>query len=161
MSCDVAMAAYLFLASAGPGAPPPQVVATLEAPKSVASQPLFVDIVKRAGRLRGEVEHYRTPALKAAAAAQSLPGFDKFKSDLAELAALDMQGHVELAKTGQDGDLKCILKGISQDLPLRLKDLMAAATGPAEDNALRDMSFLLRDNVEVITTPPKAGSVSG
>ena len=161
MSCDVAMAAYLFLASAGPGGPPPQVVATLETPKPVASQPLFADIVSRAGRLRGEVERYRTPQLKTAAAAVSLPGIDKFKSDVAELAALDMKGHLELAKTGQDGDLKCILKGISQDLPLKLQAMMAAPTGAAEDGALRDMFYLLRDNVEVITTPPKAGSVSG
>jgi hypothetical protein len=161
MSCDVAAAAFLFLASTGPGAPPPTVVAALEAPKPVASEPLFIDIVQRAGRLRGEVQHYRTPALKASAAAVALPGIDKFKSDLADLAALDMQGHVELAKSGQDGDLKCILKGISQDLPLKLQAMMAAPTGAAEDNALRDMFFLLRDNVEVITTPPKAGSVSG
>ncbi len=161
MSCDVAMAAYLFLASAGPGAPPPQVVATLEAPRPVAGEPLFVDIVKRAGRLRGEVERYRTPELKASAAAVPLPGIDKFKAELAELAALDMQGHLTLAKSGQDGDLKCILKGISQDLPLKLQAMMGATTGAAEDVALRDMFYLLRDNVEVITTPPKAGSVSG
>ncbi len=161
MSCDVAMAAYLILASTGPGGPPPAAVAALEAPKPVASEPLFIDIVKHAGRLRGEVERYRTPALKASAAAVPLPGIDKFKADLAELAALDMQGHVELAKSGQDGDLKCILKGISQDLPLKLQAMMAAPTGAAEDSALRDMFYLLRDNVEVITTPPKAGSVSG
>ena len=161
MSCDVAMAAYLFLASTGPGGPPPQVVATLETPKPVAGQPLFVDIVKRAGKLRSEAERYRTPELKASPTARALPGIEKFQAELAELSALDMQGHVELAKSGQDGDLKCILKGISQDLSLKLKDLMGAPTGVAEDIALRDMSYLLRDNVEVITTPPKAGSISG
>lgn len=160
MSCDVAMAAYLILASAGPGGPPPK-LATLETPKPVASQPLFVDIVKRAAFLRTAVEAYRTPALKASATAKTLPDFDKFQAEIAALSQLDMQGHLELAKSGQDGDLKCILKGISQDLSLRLKDLMQAQTGPAEDGALRDMSFLLRDNVEVITTPPKAGSISG
>ncbi len=160
MSCDVAMAAYLILASAGPGGPPPK-VAALEAPKPVASQPLFVDIVKRAAFLRTAVEAYRTPALKASETAKALPGFDKFKSEIAELSQLDMQGHLELAKSGQDGDLKCILKGISQDLPLRLNDLMQAHTGAAEDGALRAMGFLLRDNVEVITTPPRADSVSG
>lgn len=161
MSCDVAIAAYLILASAGPGGPPPKPVAALEAPKPVASQPLFVDIVKRAAFLRTAVEAYRTPALKASAAAKTLPDFDKFKAQIAELSQLDMQGHLELAKSGQDGDLKCILKGISQDLSLRLKDLVQAQTGPAEDVALRDMGFLLRDNVEVITTPPRADSISG
>ena len=161
MSCDVAAAAFLFLASTGPGAPPPTVMAAMEAPKPVASEPLFIDIVKRAGKLRGQVEHYRTPALKASAAPVALPGIDKFKTDLAELSALDMQGHVQLAKSGQDGDLKCILKGISQDLPLKLQAMMSAPSGMAEDAALKDMFYLLRDNVEVITTPPKAGSVSG
>lgn len=161
MSCDVAMAAYLILASAGPGGPPPKPVAALEAPKPVAAQPLFVDIVKRAAFLRTAVEAYRTPALKASASAKTLPDFDKFQAEIAELSQLDMQGHLELAKSGQDGDLKCILKGISQDLPLRLKDLMQAQTGVAEDGALRAMGFLLRDNVEVITTPPRADSVSG
>ena len=161
MSCDVALAAYLFLASTGPAGPPPAQMAALEVPKPVASQPLFIDIVKRAGRLRGEVEHYRTPGLKGLAAFKPLPGFDKFQSDVTELAALDMQGHVELAKSGQDGDLKCILKGISQDLPLKMKTLLGAQSGQAEDAALEDMFYLLRDNVEVITTPPKAGSISG
>jgi hypothetical protein len=65
-----------------------------------------------------------------------------------------MQGHVELAKRGTDGDLKCILRGISQDLPKKLADLTAAKTGPDQDQALRDMSYLLNDNVEVITAPP-------
>ncbi len=154
MSCDVAMAAYLFLASTGPGAPPPGPLAALEAPRPVASQPLFADIVKRAARLRAEAEGYRSAALKSSAAARPLPGIDKFQNAVGELSALDMQGHLELAKTGQDGDLKCILKGISQDLPLKLKDLMQAQTGAAEDTALRDMAFLLRDNIEVITAPP-------
>jgi hypothetical protein len=161
MSCDVAMAAYLFLAAAGPGGPAPKPLATLEAPRPVASQPLFADIVKRAAFLRTRVEGYRTPALKASAAAKPLPEMEKFQSEVAELSQLDMQGHLELAKSGQDGDLKCILKGISQDLPLKLKELLQAQTGPAEDAALRDMAYLLRDNVEVITTPPRAGSVSG
>ena len=153
MSCDVAIAAYLFLASAAPGgaAAPAPAVATST---SVAQEPLFADIVQRAGRLKARVEGYRTPSLKAAAAASPLPGFDKFQTEIGDLAALDMQGHVELAKSGADGDLKCILKGISQDLGVKLRQLMQAPTGQAQDLALRDMAYLLRDNVEVITAPP-------
>jgi len=71
-----------------------------------------------------------------------------------ELAALDMKGHLELAQRGVDGDLKCILKGISQDLGVKLRDLGQAASGAAQDQALRDMAYLLNDNVEVITAPP-------
>ena len=155
MSCDAAAAAFLFLASASPSGPAPgPVPAVATAPRSVAQEPLFADIVVRAAKLKTEVDGYRTPALKASSAPLPLPGFDKFKARIAELSDLDMKGHLELAKTGEDGDLKCILKGISQDLPLKLKDLIQAQTGAAEDNALRDMAYLLRDNVEVITAPP-------
>ena len=153
MSCDAALAAYLFLASAQPGAPPAPVPA-LAAPTSVSREPLFADIVQRAGRLKARVEGYRTPALRTAARPASLPGFGKFQSEIGDLAALDMQGHVELAKRGTDGDLKCILKGISVDLGVKLGQLMKAPSGTAQDLALRDMAYLLNDNVEVITAPP-------
>ena len=154
MSCDVALAAYLFLASTGP-ATQPAVVPALSAPASVAHEPLFADIVARAGKLKAQVESYRTPALKASAAASPLPGFDGFKARIGDLAALDMKGHEELARRGTDGDLKCILKGISADLGAKLRDLAGAPTGAAQDHALRDMAYLLNDNVEVITAPPK------
>ena len=65
-----------------------------------------------------------------------------------------MKGHEELAKRGTDGDLKCILKGISMDLGKKLSELVQAPTGAAQDVALRDMAYLLNDNVEVITAPP-------
>jgi hypothetical protein len=153
MSCDVALAAFLVLASAQPG-PPPVAIPAVAAPTSVAAEPLFADIVRRAGKLKAQVDGYRTPDLKAAAAARALPGFDGFEARIGELAALDMKGHVELAARGTDGDLKCILKGISQDLGVKLHALAAAPTGAAQDLALRDMDYLLRDNVEVITAPP-------
>jgi hypothetical protein len=161
MSCDAAAAAFLFLASTSPVSGAPRAIPAVATPQSVAHEPLFAEIVARAGKLKAEVNAYRTPSLKDSAAAVPLAGFDKFQAQVGELADLDMKGHVELAKTGQDGDLKCILKGISQDLPLKLNDLAKAQTGVAEDAALRDMFYLLRDNVEVITTPPKEGSVSG
>ena len=154
MSCDVALAAYRILASAGPAGPAPQPATAVAGPTSVAREPLFADIVGRAGRLKARVEHYRNPALKAAAKAASLPRFDHFQAEVADLAALDMKGHEELARRGTDGDLKCILKGISVDLGVKLGELMKAPTGAAQDRALRDMAYLLNDNVEVITAPP-------
>ena len=56
---------------------------------------------------------------------------------------------------GAVDDLKCILHGISQDLGLKLAAVAGAKTGHDQDLALRDMGFLLRDNVEVITAPPQ------
>ncbi len=152
MSCDVAFAAYLFLASAGPYA-----VSAPLAPAeiSVAREPLFADIIHRAGRLKSRVEGYRGKGtVKASPSPVALPGYDKFEAEVGELAAMDMKGHLELAQRGVDGDLKCILKGISQDLGVKLRDLGKAPTGAAQDQALRDMAYLLNDNVEVITAPP-------
>jgi hypothetical protein len=152
MSCDVAVAAYLMFASAGPGGASVQ-LAVAAAPASVASEPLFRDIVGRAGRLKSEVESYRK-GLTGAAGAVPLPRFDAFTDQIGQLAALDQQGHELLKARGTDGDLKCILHGISQDLALKLTAVQAAKTGHEQDVALREMAYLLNDNVEVITAPP-------
>ncbi len=149
MSCDIAAAAFLFLASAGPAPASPHGAPSLS---SVAKEPLFVDIINRAGRLKAQTDAYGKAITGPSAV--TLPGFEAFQAEVGRLSALDMQGHLTLAGRGTDGDLKCILKGISQDLPLKLKDLQAAASGPAQSTALRDLSYLLNDNVEVITAPP-------
>lgn len=143
MSCDaVAFSAFLWLASAG-GAPGQ---AAEPVPISVAAEPLFADIVRRAGGLKTQAEALR---------ANASPIPDAFRAEVGELAALDMKGHEDLKARAIDGDLKCILKGIAQDLPVRLNEVDAAADTKARDAALREMVYLLRDNVEVITAPPK------
>jgi hypothetical protein len=161
MSCDVAAAAFLFLASAHPAPNPPMIHVdapimgpNAAAPPSVASEPLFADIIAKAGKLKADTDTYRKRLAKASGAPVSLPKFDDFQTRIAALSDLDLQGNQELAKRGTDGDLKCILRGISQDLPKKLSDLQAAKTAPDQDAALRDMSYLLNDNVEVITAPP-------
>jgi hypothetical protein len=157
MSCSaVAFSAFLWLASSSStpaGAPPAPAAAT--APASVASEPLFADIVKRAGGLKAQAEAYRRglPADPTAAAAP-LKGVEGFGTAIGELSALDMKGHVTLKERGAVDDLKCILRGISQDLPEKLKAVGAATTVKDQDQALRDMVYLLNDNVEVITAPP-------
>ena len=45
-----------------------------------------------------------------------------------------------LVARGSTDDLKCILHGISQDLPAKLAAVDAAKTGHDQDAALRDMS---------------------
>lgn len=154
MSCDtpLAAAASLFLASWQGDASLMHRTAFAEAPAPVASEPLFVDIVSRAGKLKDRIEAFRAKAPSAS----DLSGF---KSDVTALAALDEKGHDILMVRDKDGDLKCILHGIAQDLPRKLADMMAANDAKARDNALKEMSYLLRDNVEVITTP--ASVVSG
>jgi hypothetical protein len=159
MSCDaVAFSAVLWLASFGPAQGPNQIplILTTEAaaPASVAHEPLFMDIVRRARALKAQVETYRHAVARVDSAA-ALPNYAAFRTSIAELATLDMQGHTTLVSRGATDDLKCILRGISQDLPTRLQALESAATPQARDTALREMSYLLNDNVEVITSPPR------
>lgn len=160
MSCDaVAFSAMLWFASFSPDAQAsaaPAVVQQGQAPASVASEPLFSDIVKRAGGLKARAEAYRKDLPKTPdAVAKALKGFDVFQGQIGELSALDMKGHVTLKERGAVDDLKCILRGISQDLPGKLQAVADAKTVKDQDMALRDMVYLLNDNVEVITAPPQ------
>ena len=142
MSCDaVAFAASLWLAS------------TTATPPAVASEPLFVGIVQCAGKLKAETKAYESAPLGGGV--DQLKDFPAFESEVAELSSLDMQGHGELVSRGYTDDLKCILKGISQDLPVKLKAMEAANDARSRHAALEDMFYLLRDNVEVITAPPQ------
>lgn len=155
MSCDVAAAAFLmFAAASGPAASPPAQPAVAAPPPPVASLPLFQDIVGRAGRLKDEVAKTRT-GLATASAPAPLPGGDAFAADIGQLSALDQQGSDWVRAHSPADDLKCILHGISQDLTVKLAAVKDAKTAHDEDLALRDMFFLLRDNVEVITAPPE------
>ncbi len=161
MSCDAAaFSAMLWLASYSPGqaaGPAPAVQQQPVAPQSVAGEPLFLDIVARAKQLKAQTEGYRKDLAGAdpTGAAKTLKSFDAFSSKIAELSALDMKGHVTLKERGAVDDLKCILRGISQDLPEKLTAVGAAKTIKDQDLALRDMVYLLNDNVEVITAPPQ------
>jgi hypothetical protein len=155
MSCDVALAAFLVFAQAGSAAAaPPAVVAIADAPSSVAGEPLFKDIVGRAGSLKSQVDAYRKSVVGASEAI-TLPQFGQFSEAITELSLLDEKGHGVLVARGAKDDLKCILHGISQDLSAKLAAVVAAKTGHDQDAALRDMSYLLNDNVEVITAAPQ------
>ena len=44
----------------------------------------------------------------------------------------------------------------TEDLDVKLKALETATAQADRDAALRDMAYLLNDNVEVITAPPQA-----
>ncbi len=158
MSCDAAaLALSLHLAAARADAGGPQLLRVASAPppaarSALSREPLFASIVSGAGRLQGEVDGLRR---RAAADASSDSALD---AEVAHLSDLDMQGHLELAKRGTDGDLKCILRGISQDLPRRWAAVRAAADAAGRRSALDELWFLLRDNVEVVTTPSTATS---
>ena len=155
MSCDaVALAATFWLIStAAIAAPTPGAPVQGQPPPSVASEPLFANIVSRATKLRDETKAYEQNSLNVGI--DRMPGFSTFQGDVGQLASLDMKGHVVLTQRGVSDDLKCILKGISQDLPVKLKELQTASDPKTRKQALDDMFYLLRDNVDVITAPPQ------
>jgi hypothetical protein len=155
MSCDAAaLAATLWLASTTAAAPPPATPAiNTTTPPSVAGEPLFAGIVQRAGKLKAETAAYEKGSLDTDF--DHMPGAGAFEADIGQLSSLDMQGHVTLVNRGYTDDLKCILKGISQDLPVKMKAVETAADAKARHAALEDMFYLLRDNVETITAPPQ------
>jgi hypothetical protein len=149
MSCAIALALALLAApEAGAAATTTVPAAVRTAP--LAAEPMYADIIRRATALRAETGRF------AALTAENkpLPGYDRFKADLAALGALDIQGHLDLKARGTDGDLKCILKGIAEDLPQRLAGYEGAQTVEARVDALKEIGYLLSDNVEVITSPP-------
>ncbi len=152
MSCGIAIAAALLLSDPNVALAAAEPAAVAGAPITIADEPLFADIVSRAGALKTVVDGWNG----------SLPAdFAAFRSRAEQLAALDMQGHLILKERGADGDLKCILRGISEDIPLKLTAVETATDAAARATALSELSYLLNDNVEVITTPPQPEAQSG
>jgi hypothetical protein len=154
MSCSLALAVSLLLSDPAVAVAAAQPVSAT-VPASVASEPLFSDIVARSGGLKAMVDDWMASGAADAEGFTSGTVFTGFKSQVVELAARDLQGHLVLQERGTDGDLKCILRGISEDMPLKLAAVENAATKAERDFALSELSYLLNDNVEVITSPPQ------
>ena len=155
MSCAAALAISLLLSDPNVAAAASQPPAAPSAPVSVAAEPLFADIVARSDALKGVVQGWIDAGAMNQADFASDPAFAGFRARAAELAAHDMQGHLVLKERGVDGDLKCILRGISEDMPLKVAAVEAAATPAERRVALDELAYLLDDNAAVITAPPQ------
>lgn len=154
MSCGLALATALLLANPDVALAASVDPATVPADLTgLASEPLFVDIVARSGRLKGVVEGW------AATGAVHAPGFLSgsewlnFRTEATALGELNLQGHLILKSRESEGDMACILRGLSEDLPTRLADMEAADTAGARDLALAELVHLFDDNIAVITSP--------
>lgn len=155
MSCGVALAVSLLLSDPNVALAAAQPPAPVAAPVSVAGEPLFADIVARSGALKTVVQGWIDAGVMNQADFAAGPVFTGFKAQAEALAASDMQGHLILKERGTDGDLKCILRGISEDMPKKIAAVEAAATPAERRVALDELAYLLNDNVEVITAPPQ------
>ena len=149
MSCGLALAAALLVTDPSvavqPAAPPPH---------TLAQEPLYADIVSRSQALKGVVDNWIASGAAEDAGFSGRADFAAFRGEAMTLAERDMAGHVDLRERNTDGDLRCILRGLSEDLHERVDALAAADTTNARADALAELSYLLRDNVEVVTTPP-------
>jgi len=154
MSCGLAIAAVLLLANPDVALAAAVPVVAADAPVSVASEPLFADIVSRASVLKAVVDGWSASGTADQDGFVAGQAFAAVKAGATELAALDMQGHIVLRDRGMDGDLKCILRGISEDIPGRIAAIEAATSPQERAVALAELSHLLDDNVAVITAPP-------
>ncbi|MNQ52858.1 hypothetical protein D3C85_668870 [compost metagenome] len=154
MSCGIILAAALLLsdpAVAEAAALPP---VAADAPVSVAHEPLFADLVARSGSLKAIVDGWVASGEADADGFLSGAAFAGFKTQAADLAARDLQGHLVLKERGTDNDLKCILRGISEDMPRKVAAVETAPNAAERKVALEELAYLLNDNVEVITSPP-------
>ncbi|MBF0666083.1 MAG: hypothetical protein IR159_11195 [Brevundimonas sp.] len=156
MSCGIALAVSLLLSDPNVALAAAQPPAAADAPVSVAGEPLFADIVARSTTLKALASAWRDSGEADQAGFLTSPVFNGFKNQAAELAALDLQGHLVLKERGLDGDLKCILRGISEDIPVKVA-AFEGAPSPAERRvALDELLYLLDDNAAVITAPPQS-----
>jgi hypothetical protein len=155
MSCGVALAVSLLLTDPNivPAAALPPAAA--DAPVSVAGEPLFAEIVTRSTAMRGIVSTWLSAGAADNASFGVSPEFERLRHGTTLLAERDMQGHLILKERGTDGDLKCILRGIAEDMPLKVEAVRTATTPAERRLALEELHYLLNDNVEVITAPPQ------
>ncbi|MEG1451549.1 hypothetical protein [Brevundimonas sp.] len=164
MSCNLAVAAALFfasdpVASALPESPAVQAPAEASAAtgaSALASEPAFAALVQEAQRLKAVTDGWIVPDILGDAHFVHMPAFQTFKTQIAALAAADMNGHLELKQRGTDSDLTCIMRGIAEDMPQKLAQLEEAAPGASRKMALEELSYLLNDNAEVILAPALA-----
>jgi len=121
----------------------------------LSKEPFYASLVRDAGRLKARTEGFaKAPSMTLLSSAT----FKTYARDIQALSERNLKGHLDLKARGTDNDLKCVLKGVSVDLPIRLSAIEAAQTPEALKGALSDMAYLLEDNVEVIVTPATADS---
>lgn len=155
MSCGIALSLALMISDPHVAAAAAVAPVAADAPVSVASEPLFADIVARSTSLKSSLETWKAEGAAEAPGFFVSPAYRDFHARVTALSETDMQAHLVLKERGTDNDLKCILRGISEDIPKRLTALETAANPSARAVALDELVYLLNDNVEVITSPPQ------
>lgn len=152
MSCNIVLAAALLFAPQDAGA-------NVAAPATVSSTTLsdeadFRAIILEAGTLRDMARSWLTSGETASDLFVQGQPYRGFKTRALQLSQANMAAHHMMKARGTDGDLTCILRGISEDLPKKLDLIEAARSGDERQQAVDEIAYLLNDNVEVILAPP-------
>jgi hypothetical protein len=126
-----------------------------KAVSAISHEPLYAGIVTTASRLEQQTDAFAAkPKLNLLGEAR----FAAYAHEIETLSDADMKGHLDLKARGTDNDLKCIMMGVSLDLPKKLAAIRAAKSDAELGTALGNMSALLNDNIDVIVTPATADS---
>ena len=152
MTCNLAVAAALLFASepsAVSAAPAAEMAAS-----PVSAEPAFKAITDEAASLKSLASQWLSPPYLTQSELTTDAGFIDFSQRISALAQANMAAHLDMRQRGTDGDLTCILRGIAEDLPVKLAAIEAASAGDERKLALEEMVYLLNDNVEVILAPP-------
>ena len=121
----------------------------------ISREPFYAGIVTTAGKLEHETDGFAAkPNLSLLGEAR----FAAYARNIQALSDADMKGHLDLKARGTDNDLKCIMMGVSLDLPKKLDAIRAAKSDAELGTALGNMSSLLSDNIDVIVTPATTSS---
>ncbi|MDC7676094.1 hypothetical protein [Asticcacaulis machinosus] len=117
---------------------------------AIAKEQPYAGIVKQSGALKARSDTYnKAPSLTLLNNAK----FQAFVADVGNLSEQNLKAHFDMKARGTDNDLKCVLKGVSIDLKLKHDALLAAKTDAELKHTLTELSALLSDNIDVITTP--------
>lgn len=122
---------------------------------AVSKEPFYAGIIATAGQLQAQTDTFSATGTLSLLAS---PEFSRYAAAIRDLSARDLKGHEDLKARGTDRDLKCILKGVSLDLGLKLAAVQTAKSDADLKAALSEMSLLLSDNIDVIATPATADS---
>jgi hypothetical protein len=121
----------------------------------IASEPLYADIVNRAQKLRTKsLTLGKSSRLRLLTSAK----FKTFGQNIEDLSSLNLKAHLDMKARGTDTDLKCVLMGVSRDLPKKLNDIKTSKTDADLKVNFERLSDLLRDNIEVITIAATSNS---
>jgi hypothetical protein len=123
------------------------------ATSKISHDPFFAGLVSRARHLESETKAF-TPTLELL----QEPKFKTYTQAIRNLSADDQKGHMTLKARGTDNDLKCIMKGLSLDLNIKMDAVLTAKSNAEVGIALDNMAALLSDHIDVIVTPATADS---